>query len=76
MSNSHVNSVQPQGGAPSPFDRNFGTKISARAMQWISSKLRESVGKGTNWWQAAWVGRAMLCAGMFLPHVRLALGCT
>ncbi|DAA23449.1 ATP-dependent 6-phosphofructokinase, platelet type isoform X1 [Bos taurus] len=35
-----------QGGAPSPFDRNFGTKISARAMQWISSKLRESVGKG------------------------------
>ncbi|XP_069402662.1 ATP-dependent 6-phosphofructokinase, platelet type isoform X2 [Ovis canadensis] len=35
-----------QGGAPSPFDRNFGTKISARAMQWISSKLRESAGKG------------------------------
>lgn len=44
-------------------------------MQWISSKLRESVGKGTNRWQAAWVGRAVLCAGMFLPHVRLALGC-
>uniref|UniRef100_A0A8D0PY16 6-phosphofructokinase n=1 Tax=Sus scrofa TaxID=9823 RepID=A0A8D0PY16_PIG len=35
-----------QGGAPSPFDRNFGTKISARAMQWISSKLKESLGKG------------------------------
>ena len=35
-----------------------------------------AVGKGTNWWQAAWVGRAMLCAGTFLPHVRLALGCT
>nr|XP_023661659.1 ATP-dependent 6-phosphofructokinase, platelet type-like isoform X1 [Paramormyrops kingsleyae] len=31
-----------QGGAPSPFDRNFGTKISAKAMQWISRKLKES----------------------------------
>ncbi|NP_001076217.1 ATP-dependent 6-phosphofructokinase, platelet type [Oryctolagus cuniculus] len=35
-----------QGGAPSPFDRNFGTKISARAMQWITTKLKESPGKG------------------------------
>nr|XP_005162583.1 ATP-dependent 6-phosphofructokinase, platelet type isoform X1 [Danio rerio] len=31
-----------QGGAPSPFDRNFGTKISAKAMQWITKKLNES----------------------------------
>ncbi|KAM6216188.1 LOW QUALITY PROTEIN: ATP-dependent 6-phosphofructokinase, platelet type [Rhynchocyon petersi] len=31
-----------QGGAPSPFDRNFGTKLSARAMQWITAKLKES----------------------------------
>nr|XP_008161155.1 ATP-dependent 6-phosphofructokinase, platelet type isoform X1 [Chrysemys picta bellii] len=31
-----------QGGAPSPFDRNFGTKISAKAIQWISKKLRET----------------------------------
>ncbi|XP_069770779.1 ATP-dependent 6-phosphofructokinase, platelet type-like isoform X4 [Narcine bancroftii] len=30
-----------QGGSPSPFDRNFGTKISAKAMQWISGKLKE-----------------------------------
>ncbi|TRY56075.1 hypothetical protein DNTS_017922 [Danionella cerebrum] len=30
-----------QGGAPSPFDRNFGTKIAAKAMQWISKKLQE-----------------------------------
>ena len=45
-------------------------------MQWISSKLRESAGKGTEWWQAAWVGRAMLCVGAFLPRVHLALGCT
>ncbi|XP_047376332.1 ATP-dependent 6-phosphofructokinase, platelet type isoform X2 [Sciurus carolinensis] len=35
-----------QGGVPSPFDRNFGTKISARAMQWITSKLKESHSKG------------------------------
>ncbi|MEE6467185.1 hypothetical protein FKM82_007158 [Ascaphus truei] len=31
-----------QGGAPSPFDRNFGTKISAKAIQWISRKLKET----------------------------------
>ncbi|XP_039522458.1 ATP-dependent 6-phosphofructokinase, platelet type isoform X3 [Pimephales promelas] len=31
-----------QGGAPSPFDRNFGTKIAAKAMQWITKKLNES----------------------------------
>ncbi|XP_023557100.1 ATP-dependent 6-phosphofructokinase, platelet type isoform X1 [Octodon degus] len=35
-----------QGGAPSPFDRNFGTKISARAMEWITAKLKESHSKG------------------------------
>uniref|UniRef100_A0A672K8P9 Phosphofructokinase, platelet n=1 Tax=Sinocyclocheilus grahami TaxID=75366 RepID=A0A672K8P9_SINGR len=35
-----------QGGAPSPFDRNFGTKIAAKAMQWISKKLNESYRKG------------------------------
>ncbi|XP_026875809.2 ATP-dependent 6-phosphofructokinase, platelet type isoform X7 [Electrophorus electricus] len=35
-----------QGGAPSPFDRNFGTKIAAKAMQWISKKLQESYRQG------------------------------
>ncbi|XP_067871002.1 ATP-dependent 6-phosphofructokinase, platelet type-like isoform X2 [Heterodontus francisci] len=35
-----------QGGSPSPFDRNFGTKISAKAMQWISTKLKESYRQG------------------------------
>ncbi|XP_025060465.1 ATP-dependent 6-phosphofructokinase, platelet type isoform X3 [Alligator sinensis] len=35
-----------QGGAPSPFDRNFGTKISAKAIQWISKKLVETYRKG------------------------------
>uniref|UniRef100_A0A8C2ZPJ9 6-phosphofructokinase n=1 Tax=Cyclopterus lumpus TaxID=8103 RepID=A0A8C2ZPJ9_CYCLU len=31
-----------QGGAPSPFDRNFGTKIAAKAIQWITKTLKES----------------------------------
>ncbi|XP_014346767.1 ATP-dependent 6-phosphofructokinase, platelet type isoform X1 [Latimeria chalumnae] len=35
-----------QGGAPSPFDRNFGTKIAAKAMQWISRKLKETYRQG------------------------------
>ncbi|XP_062376774.1 ATP-dependent 6-phosphofructokinase, platelet type isoform X2 [Sardina pilchardus] len=35
-----------QGGAPSPFDRNFGTKISAKAMQWITKKLTETYRQG------------------------------
>ncbi|XP_051818112.1 ATP-dependent 6-phosphofructokinase, platelet type isoform X1 [Antechinus flavipes] len=35
-----------QGGAPSPFDRNFGTKISAKAVLWLSEKLKESYRKG------------------------------
>ncbi|XP_048018228.1 ATP-dependent 6-phosphofructokinase, platelet type isoform X3 [Megalobrama amblycephala] len=35
-----------QGGAPSPFDRNFGTKIAAKAMQWISKKLKEFYRQG------------------------------
>ncbi|KAM4704761.1 ATP-dependent 6-phosphofructokinase, platelet type isoform 3-T3 [Rhinophrynus dorsalis] len=34
-----------QGGAPSPFDRNFGTKIAAKAIQWISRKLKETYRK-------------------------------
>uniref|UniRef100_A0A674NXM9 6-phosphofructokinase n=1 Tax=Takifugu rubripes TaxID=31033 RepID=A0A674NXM9_TAKRU len=31
-----------QGGAPSPFDRNFGTKLGVRAIQWLSQKLSEN----------------------------------
>ncbi|KAM3865757.1 ATP-dependent 6-phosphofructokinase, platelet type-like [Diretmus argenteus] len=31
-----------QGGAPSPFDRNYGTKIAAKAMQWITETLKTS----------------------------------
>uniref|UniRef100_A0A8D3DFB2 ATP-dependent 6-phosphofructokinase n=1 Tax=Scophthalmus maximus TaxID=52904 RepID=A0A8D3DFB2_SCOMX len=31
-----------QGGAPSPFDRNFGTKVAAKAIQWITRTLTDS----------------------------------
>ncbi|XP_030629174.1 ATP-dependent 6-phosphofructokinase, platelet type [Chanos chanos] len=35
-----------QGGAPSPFDRNFGTKIAAKAVQWLSRKLTQFYREG------------------------------
>uniref|UniRef100_A0A8C7HQL2 6-phosphofructokinase n=1 Tax=Oncorhynchus kisutch TaxID=8019 RepID=A0A8C7HQL2_ONCKI len=35
-----------QGGAPSPFDRNFGTKISAKAMLWLTKKMNETFRQG------------------------------
>ncbi|NWZ36514.1 PFKAM protein, partial [Brachypodius atriceps] len=30
-----------QGGCPTPFDRNFGTKMGAKAVAWITGKIRE-----------------------------------
>ncbi|MCJ8729106.1 hypothetical protein PDJAM_G00102360 [Pangasius djambal] len=30
-----------QGGTPSPFDRNFGTKMGAKAVLWVTDKLKE-----------------------------------
>ncbi|CAM9297384.1 ATP-dependent 6-phosphofructokinase, platelet type-like [Lethenteron reissneri] len=35
-----------QGGCPSPFDRNFGTKIAAKGVQWVSKKLQECYRQG------------------------------
>ncbi|KAG8558616.1 hypothetical protein GDO81_017067 [Engystomops pustulosus] len=35
-----------QGGAPTPFDRNYGTKLGVKAVLWISEKLRESYRRG------------------------------
>ncbi|XP_008825617.1 ATP-dependent 6-phosphofructokinase, liver type [Nannospalax galili] len=35
-----------QGGAPTPFDRNYGTKLGVKAMIWMSEKLREVYRKG------------------------------
>uniref|UniRef100_A0A671MC10 ATP-dependent 6-phosphofructokinase n=1 Tax=Sinocyclocheilus anshuiensis TaxID=1608454 RepID=A0A671MC10_9TELE len=31
-----------QGGTPTPFDRNFGTKMGAKAVLWLTEKLKES----------------------------------
>uniref|UniRef100_A0AAQ4NPR6 Phosphofructokinase, muscle a n=1 Tax=Gasterosteus aculeatus aculeatus TaxID=481459 RepID=A0AAQ4NPR6_GASAC len=30
-----------QGGTPTPFDRNFGTKMGAKSVLWLTEKLRE-----------------------------------
>ncbi|XP_066564712.1 ATP-dependent 6-phosphofructokinase, muscle type isoform X2 [Amia ocellicauda] len=30
-----------QGGTPTPFDRNFGTKMGAKSVLWLTDKLRE-----------------------------------
>ncbi|XP_040213030.1 ATP-dependent 6-phosphofructokinase, liver type [Rana temporaria] len=35
-----------QGGSPTPFDRNYGTKLGVKAVLWISEKLRESYRRG------------------------------
>lgn len=35
-----------QGGAPSPFDRNFGTKLGVRAIQWFLERLTENYRQG------------------------------
>uniref|UniRef100_A0ABK0M529 6-phosphofructokinase type A n=1 Tax=Rattus norvegicus TaxID=10116 RepID=A0ABK0M529_RAT len=35
-----------QGGSPTPFDRNFATKMGAKAMNWMSGKIKESYRNG------------------------------
>ncbi|KAM9851013.1 ATP-dependent 6-phosphofructokinase, liver type [Aulostomus maculatus] len=35
-----------QGGVPSPFDRNFGTKMGVKAIQWISERMTENFRQG------------------------------
>ncbi|KAG6924186.1 phosphofructokinase, muscle [Chelydra serpentina] len=30
-----------QGGAPTPFDRNFGTKMGAKSVAWLTGKIKE-----------------------------------
>lgn len=39
-----------QGGSPSPFDRNFGTKVAAKAIQWITRMLKETYKGGAQVW--------------------------
>uniref|UniRef100_A0A672QUW4 Phosphofructokinase, liver type n=1 Tax=Sinocyclocheilus grahami TaxID=75366 RepID=A0A672QUW4_SINGR len=31
-----------QGGVPTPFDRNYGTKLGVRAVQWLTEKMTDS----------------------------------
>ncbi|XP_042312623.1 ATP-dependent 6-phosphofructokinase, liver type isoform X2 [Sceloporus undulatus] len=35
-----------QGGAPTPFDRNYGTKLGVKAVLWMSEQLKEAYRKG------------------------------
>lgn len=35
-----------QGGAPSPFDRNYGTKLGVRSVQWLTEKMTENFRQG------------------------------
>ncbi|XP_025070522.1 ATP-dependent 6-phosphofructokinase, liver type isoform X2 [Alligator sinensis] len=35
-----------QGGAPTPFDRNYSTKLGVKAVLWMSEKLQEAYRKG------------------------------
>jgi 6-phosphofructokinase 1 len=32
-----------QGGSPTPFDRNMGTKMAAKAVEWMIERLKENV---------------------------------
>lgn len=41
-----------QGGAPTPFDRNYGTKLGVKAILWMSEKLR-AVYRNGKWGEAA-----------------------
>ncbi|XP_065346030.1 ATP-dependent 6-phosphofructokinase isoform X3 [Cloeon dipterum] len=40
---SNVLGHMQQGGSPSPFDRNMGTKMGSKAVEWLIEKLRESI---------------------------------
>ncbi|KAJ8282326.1 hypothetical protein COCON_G00048450 [Conger conger] len=35
-----------QGGAPTPFDRNYGTKLGVKAVLWITEKMSEAYRQG------------------------------
>jgi 6-phosphofructokinase 1 len=37
-----------QGGSPSPFDRNMGTKMSAKATEWMIKKMQEGMTEDEN----------------------------
>ncbi|KIH49890.1 hypothetical protein ANCDUO_20033, partial [Ancylostoma duodenale] len=35
-----------QGGSPTPFDRNMGTKLAARALEYIITQIKDSMVNG------------------------------
>uniref|UniRef100_A0A8C2BPM4 6-phosphofructokinase n=1 Tax=Cyprinus carpio TaxID=7962 RepID=A0A8C2BPM4_CYPCA len=35
-----------QGGVPTPFDRNYGTKLGVRSVQWLTEKMTDSFRQG------------------------------
>lgn len=37
-----------QGGTPSPFDRNFGTKMGMKSVLWLTEKMKECYRHGKN----------------------------
>uniref|UniRef100_A0A8C3PNY3 Phosphofructokinase domain-containing protein n=1 Tax=Calidris pygmaea TaxID=425635 RepID=A0A8C3PNY3_9CHAR len=57
-----------QGGAPTPFDRNYGTKLGVKAVLWMSEKLQEVYRKGETRDGVLWVGRWHRAAPGPRPH--------
>lgn len=37
----YVSGHMQQGGSPTPFDRNLGTKMGAKAVEWFSDQLKK-----------------------------------
>lgn len=61
-----------QGGAPTPFDRNYGTKLGVKAMLWMSEKLRDVYRKG-RWGELAEPGSLSASGGLTLSTTYLFL---
>lgn len=75
-----------QGGTPTPFDRNFGTKMGAKSILWLTEKLKECYRHGM-WpqnqslqhilvaYQSHLVDRSplLVCRSYLCKHTRLRL---
>lgn len=35
-----------QGGVPTPFDRNFGTKLGVKSVLWLTERMRDTTRQG------------------------------
>lgn len=58
LNNPSMSVLYVQGGTPTPFDRNFGTKMGAKSVLWLTEKLRECYRHGT------WAQRQMSVYGV------------